>query len=320
MSNKSLSINFIITLGTTKSGSGAVFDYLKGRGDINDPLKGQEYHLPQMPYGLMTLEAVAKSAFHPGNSDFVISQFEDTIKILSRSQTYWRYGMGYSQTVPCFDKLIEQFIEEICSASFPMRLHWRKLIQSDSNIKYLIFKLKNRLGFVEKAPITRLLISQDKLIEAAQRLHNKLFKKDSDNRPILLNQAGSGWNAVESTKYFLNRKVVLLTRDPRDQFAELKLIKNARSVDDFINWYKEMRRRIKQINNPILLQLRFEDFVNKYDKMVNILCNHVSIDPSVLSDYNPNNSKKNIGKYRKFLNKREIDKIHNSLSEYFYDG
>ena len=319
MINKSNLTNFIIILGTTKSGSGAVFDYLIGRGDTHDPLKGQEYHLPQMPYGLMTLEAVAKSAFHPGNSDFVISQFEEIAKKLSRSQTKWRYGMDYSNRIPSFQKLIDQFIEEICSVKFPMRLHWRKLIQSDSIMKYLIFKLKNRLGFIEKAPITRVLVSQDKLIDAAQKLHNRLFQIDSCEKPILLNQAGSGWNAVESTKYFLNRKVVLLTRDPRDQFAELKIIKNARSVDDFIDWYKEMQRRIKEIDSPILLQLRFEDFVNKYDKMVNLLCNHVSLDSNVLSNYNPNFSKKNIGKYQEFLNAKEIDKIENSLSEYFYD-
>ena len=320
MINKSNLTNFIIALGTTKSGSGAVFDYLVGRGDILDPLKGQEYHLPQMPYGLMTLEAVAKGAFHPGNSDFVISQFEETIKKLSRSQTRWYYGMGYSDRVPTFQKLIDQFIEEICTAKFPMRLHWRKLVKSDSVLKYLFVKLKNRLGFVEKAEITRLLVSQDKLIDAAQQLHNKLFQIDSDKRPILLNQAGSGWNAVESTKYFLNRKVVLVTRDPRDQFAELKLIKNARSVDGFIVWYKEMQRRIREINNPILLQIHFEDFVINNNKMIDLICNHVSLDPNILSNYNPNFSKKNIGKYKEFLNNKEINKIENSLSEYFYGG
>lgn len=320
MNNKSIPTNFIIILGTTKSGSGAVFDYLIGRGDIRNPLKGQEYHLPQMPYGLMTLEAVAKGAFHPGNSDFVISQFEETIKKLSRPQTRWRYGMGYSHRVPSFQKLIDQFMEEICLAKFPMRLHWRQLIHSDSIIKYLIFKLKNRLGFRDRAHITRLIVSQDKLIEAAQKLHNRLFQIDTDKQPIILNQAGSGWNAVESTKYFLNRKIILSTRDPRDQFAELKLIKNARSVDDFIVWYKEMQRRIREINNPILLQIRFEDFVIQNDKMVNLICNHVSLDSSILSDYNPELSKKNIGKYKEFLDNKEINKIENSLSEYFYNG
>ena len=80
-------------MGTTKSGSGAVFDYLVGRGDILDPLNGQEYHLLQMPYGLMTLEAVSRSHFSSANSDFTIYQFEQITKKLSRPQTRWRYGM-----------------------------------------------------------------------------------------------------------------------------------------------------------------------------------------------------------------------------------
>ena len=80
MNNQSNLINFIIVLGTTKSGSGAVFDYLNGRGDLYNPLKGQEYHLPQMPNGLMTLEAISKNAFHPGTSDYVLSRFEENSK------------------------------------------------------------------------------------------------------------------------------------------------------------------------------------------------------------------------------------------------
>ena len=51
---------YIIVLGTTYSGSGAVYDYLKGRDDLFDPLKGVEYQLPHMPNGLLSLEAVSE--------------------------------------------------------------------------------------------------------------------------------------------------------------------------------------------------------------------------------------------------------------------
>ena len=47
---------YIIILGTTFSGSGAVSDYLIGRGDINDPLGGQEYLLKDFLNGLMKLK------------------------------------------------------------------------------------------------------------------------------------------------------------------------------------------------------------------------------------------------------------------------
>ena len=63
MKNNSNDPQYIIVLGTTFSGSGAVFDYLNGRGDLYEPLFGQEYLLPILPNGLMTLEAISDKAF-----------------------------------------------------------------------------------------------------------------------------------------------------------------------------------------------------------------------------------------------------------------
>ncbi len=318
MNNQLNLTNYIIVLGTTYSGSGAVYDYLSGRGDLYDPLQGIEYQLPQMPNGLMTLEAITENAFHPGTADYVLNQFEKIIKNLSRSETIYRYGKGYTSKIPLFEKLINEFIEEICAAKLPMRLHWHRSMNSQSSIKYFFLKLKNYLGINEKFPSTRLLISREDFIVAAQKLHNKLFQKNSDKRPILLNQAGSGWNPIESTKYFLNRKVILVTRDPRDQFAELKQYRKIISAEGFINWYKEMQRRLKEIDNPNILCLSFEDFVYKNKKMINALCEHVSLKPNISSSYEPNLSIKNIGKYKKIINKNEIDIIESRLTEYIY--
>ncbi len=318
MSSQSEYKNYIIVLGTTKSGSNAIYDYLAGRGDIYDPLNGTEYQLPQMPNGLMTLEAVANNAFHPHTSDYVLANFEETTKVLSQSWKLWRYGKNYSSMIPAFDESIELFINEICAAKLPMRLHWHKLMQSKNPITYIINNVANRLGFSKHVPHTRLLASKQKIIISAQKLHKKLFEIVSDKRPILLNQAGSGWNPIESTKYFLNRRVVLVTRNPLDQFSELKELKKAINVKGFINWYKEMQFRITKINNPIILRLRFEDFVYKNEKMINILCEHTSLDSNTSSNYNPNLSKKNINKYENILSDEEIDLIKNRLSDYLY--
>ena len=66
------------------------------------------------------------------------------------------------------------------------------------------------------------------------------------------------------------------------------------------------------------MSLQFEDFVNNNEKMINLLCEHVSIEPNKLSNYKPNCSKKNIGKYSKFLNQKEINDIESNLREYIY--
>ena len=107
MSSQSNFINYIIVLGTTYSGSGAIYDYLSNRGDLRDPLQGIEYQLPQMPNGLMTLEAVAKDAY-PGTADFVLDQFEKLTKKL-RSETLFRYGKDYSSKIPAFEREIKNY-------------------------------------------------------------------------------------------------------------------------------------------------------------------------------------------------------------------
>jgi len=310
--------DYIIVLGTTYSGSGAVYDYLAGRGDLYDPLLGTEYQLPQMPNGLMALEAVAGNAFHPSTTDFVISQFKEVSKKLSQPRKIWQYGKNYSSMLPFFEIAINQFLEEISAAKFPMNLHWHRLMQPKTPLIYFFYKLKNYLNFNNQTPQTRIIVSQEKFVVAAQKLHNELFKKNSINKPVLLNQAGSGWNPVESTKFFKNRKVILVTRDPRDQFSSLKNRKKATNVEGFINWYKELQKRIKKFENSIILKLKFEDFVNNNKKIVDNICRHISLDSKKLSNYDPNISKKNIGNFKKNLNQKEINTIENELSEYLY--
>ena len=311
--------NYIIVLGTTYSGSGAIYDYLSGRGDLFDPLKGTEYQLPQMPNGLMALEATAQDAFHPATADFVLSQFIEITEKLSRSRTLWRYGKAYSSMIPSFQKAIGEFVEEISAAKLPMNWHWRRLMQSQSPIIHILSKLKNHIGLSKNPPQTRLLVSEKKLLLAAQALHDKIFKSQANGRPVLLNQAGSGWNPIESTKYFLNRKVIIVTRDPRDQFVEIKYYKRATSVEAFIDWYKEMKRRLEKINSSDVLFIQFEDFVNNNIKILDKLCEHVYLSPNITSNYQPNLSKKNIGKFKKFLSKKETDFIESQLSKYIYD-
>ena len=90
---------YIIVLGTTYSGSGAVYDYLKGRDDLFDPLKGVEYQLPHMPNGLLSLEAVSGRGFHPPTADYILSQFQIITEKLARPK-HIGVTVGYSNNLP----------------------------------------------------------------------------------------------------------------------------------------------------------------------------------------------------------------------------
>jgi hypothetical protein len=315
MKNNLNNSQYLIVLGTTFSGSGAVFDYLNGRGDLYEPLFGQEYLLPILPNGLMTLEAVSDKAFDPATTEHALIQFED---IANKLMNYWarREDVRLNKKLPLFKDAIEEFIDDISLADFPMRLLWRELKQSPT--QRILNKIKNRLGFKKEDPQTRLLVSQKDLVIAAQKMHNKMFQLSAEGRPILLDQGGSGWNPIESTKYFSNCKVVLVTRDPRDQFVEIKHYKKATSLKGFIDWYKEMQRRLKLINNSNILFIRFEDFVKKNNFFLNTLCDHISLSSSISSDYQPDLSKKNIGKFHQLLDKNELQIIESHLGEYIF--
>ncbi len=310
--------HYIIILGTNYSGTSAVFDYFSGRRDLYDPLLGEEYQLPQLPNGLMSLEAAAGNAFNPSSVEFALSKFEDIVNKLIRSKTFWRSGKGYSKKLQSFEKSIKNFIDEICVVNFPMQLDWRRLMVSIP--ERLIIQFKQHLGLNNVMPQARLLVSKDELIISAQKMHDDIFKKNSGDRPVLLDMSSAGWNPIESTKYFSNCKIIIVTRDPRDQFIELRQYKKANSVKGFVVWYKEMQKHLNKFDDPTILKVRFEDFVNQNEEIVNKFCKHTSLSSGVLSSYQPSLSKKNVGKYQSYLNKNELDTIEEHLSEYCYDN
>jgi len=185
--------------------------------------------------------------------------------------------------------------------------------------QYIFDRLKKRIGLKKKDPNSRLIVSQNDLIIAAQKLHDSMFCSGSNNRPVLLDQGGSGWNPTESTKYFEDHKIILVTRDPRDQFAELKQYKKADSVDGFIEWFGEMQKRLKLINDPNILIVKFEEFVLDNDKSIKKLCEHISISPNIKSTYQTDLSKKNISKFSNLILQNEIEKIEKNFKDYTFN-
>jgi hypothetical protein len=308
---------YIIVLGTTGSGSGAIFDYLNGRNDLYNPLVDQEYPLPMLPNGLMSLEAISGKAFDPAITEYGLIQFKF---IAYQLIEYWfkkTKNDDLKKKIPIFKNEIDQFIKEISFGDFPMRLFWRELMETPQ--QYIFDRLKKRIGFKKKVPQSRLIVSQKDFIIAAQKFHNNMFFIHSNNRPVLLDQGGSGWNPTESTKYFEDHKIVLVVRDPRDQFAELKQYKKAHSVDGFIEWYGEMQRRLKLINDSNILIVKFEDFVTNNEKSIKKLCEHLTISPDIKSTYQSNLSKKNICKFSNFVSQNEIEKIEKIFKNYTFN-
>ena len=305
---------FIITLGTFYSGAGAVHDFLTGRGDSYDPLNGEEYLLPQVPYGIMSLHASCGLFFSHSSAHLNIVKFKKIAYMLGRKHTKYNPGMGYENNINGYYKLIDSYVDSLVVSSLPYNSHWEWFTAPFFKRIYNRLKIINK-GYAKDKYLPTIGVD---FVEKTRELHLKMFGVH-DKKYILLNQAGSGWNPVNSTDYFPNRKVILVVRDPRDQYCELKKHKNAHSLSEFIGWYKEMMLRIESVDSDFIKIIRFEEFVERYSVVSDEVCDFLSIDKGLYSNYDPVASSKNIGIYKGLLDKDELRLIERNLKEYLYN-
>ena len=92
-------------------------------------------------------------------------------------------------------------------------------------------------------------------------------------------------------------------------------------VNLFIKWYKFYfaNKKFKSIlNHPKILVIKFENFINDFEKQNKRLCKFLGIKEKILlkNKFNFNSSKKNIYKSKKNLNKKKQDFIKKNLKNY----
>ena len=306
----------IIVLGTSYSGSGAIYEYLSTRSDCYDPLRGSEYLLPQVPYGLMHLRAATGLAFHHATADYACRKFLAIAEKLARPKGKLVYGKDFENLIPGFMNEIRRLIDEATVSRFPFRIAWWDIDKTLG--ERLIDLFLERFLLVEKsAQNTFLPVPECDFLKLTQNMHERLFSPppDSECQFILLNQAGSGLNPILSTDFFAKRKVILVTRDPRDQFAEMKIYKKATNVNEFIKWYKATSARIT-FSHPDLYSVSFEDFVLNHNKQVTAICKFADISDSISSSYFPGCSESNISKFRNIISTQEASEIEKKLTNH----
>ena len=307
----------IILLGSGNSGSGAIKDYLIGRGDIFDPLYGQEFRLIQEKDGLSCLHKSLTSEFHPDKAMYAILQFKELANRLGQTSKKFSFppklGYGFSKRIPGYNSSINNFIEKITACTFEV-VPLRDLLNYST-----LDWLKQTVGSLprsKRSPLKKPIPVLNKNFEQhALELINDLFYSCNKSRfkgkvALIFDQAGSFWSPISSTQYFgEERKVIVVKRDPRDIFAQNKRMYGG-NVIGFTRYYNSIMAHISQLewNNKNVLIVDFESFVLNHEKERNLLCQFLDITSSTNSTYNPIESEKNIGLYKKFLSE-ETSKI-----------
>ena len=305
-------MSLVTVLGNTYSGSSAIYEYLIGREDTIDPLNQLEFRLLSDPGGINDLYNVYNN-YSLQNFNFRLKNLIEIATLYSKKRNIFTEGLNLS-ILKNYNKYWEEYLNNIKGFKYKHKYIYEDI--KKSKFKIISKKIMNRLSF-------RKILFKHYWTGVTKRefeIHTyDFFKKILSNfdvqKLVILNQCGNFWDPIESTKLIGEPKIIMVKRNPLDQFAELKKSKGMNSVKEFIDWFthlKKMESTYESIDERIL-NLKFEDFVLDHENTKNRICKHLKIDCSLSSNYDVNESKKNIGKFRRLLSLEEIELIKKSL-------
>ena len=321
----------VIVLGTWSSGSGAVCDYLSSRNDFFNPFGKNEFKVVSDPGGIHYLYKCLKNGNDLLLPSFAFEQFRSYIENIEKYFVYSEIGVKKKLYNKSLIPISENFLNSITKFKYYGWPHYKdiSLNYSGKFKKKLNKKIFNKKIFeIYNHPII-IPVDEKKFILNAKNFVLNILKELTPkpySKSIVLNNAADICDPISSTQYFLNRKIICVTRDPRDIFCGMKL-REANStpwydVEIFIKWYKHYfgNNKFKKIlKNKLILDVKFENFINEFDKEKKRITNFLKVKNNY--KFNDNffkleDSKKNLYKSKKFLTKNEIKLIEKRLKDY----
>ena len=140
---------------------------------------------------------------------------------------------------------------------------------------------------------------------------------------IVLDQSTNFWKPEIVFKYFDNLKIVLINRDPRSVYYSMRSRQSfaypGYDINLFVEWYDYMnkkRDKLSKKNKKNIIEINYERFLNNFKSESKKLNKFLRINNKINSNFNLENSKKNVYKVKQFLSKKEQIFIKNRLNKY----
>lgn len=325
----------IIVLGSGNSGSGAIYDYLTGRPDISMPLD-KEFRLIQDPGGLADLHDAYSLGYHPQRASETINEFIDFCNRCGRSNRLYgnyfnaRYGNGYAKLLHNYFQRVDDFLGSICERVDDE-------IQKSGDVFPFLNVVKDKFADARRRVNGKLLVQghfvptvdETEFLKKCEWFLNELFPLSKaagiNQSGLAIDQGGSYWSPESSTVYYgKNRKVIVVSRDPRGVFNSLKtkgLGYPGNDVHLFCKWYRSIMNHVHEDewNSVHVTHVQYENFVIDFDKEKQKLDEFLEIDTDIDSDADMEKSAYNATKYQHLLTTEENKIIRSELSEFLND-
>lgn len=339
-------MNIAIT-GYYCTGSSAVTDLLKEYKNVNlaSPVDGDyEHMLFYSPGGLFDLASILLGPYSSAyTSDMAINAFIDSVKRLNDNDFGW-FGSYEKYYGDQLIKIADDFVKAIS---------WQKQKISASHIKtvrFSIFKalLQIAARVVYKRPINKLgrkyvydnhlgfiaMPTNDEFCNAARKYTGEYLKMCGKENMINIFDHVLWPHQCQNMGDLFPQdfKAIVVERDPRDVYLLNKYYWHKPPVSvskpyfpiDIKGFCYEWKRTIaRNITNPNVLIIKFEDLIYNYDKTLEAIEAFIGVQPSnhirIKEEFNPDNSIENTQVFNIDESwKKEIGLIEKELSEFLY--
>lgn len=263
--------------GFSWSGSSAIIDLLKEYDEV-DVYDDIEFILAFYPDGLNDLDTHLNTASYKHLSSCVaIPRFKKAASVLLRKVTNGQ-----------IERITEDYLNNITQVKWIGKGQGQLLLHNRFIYEYFgmnfTFKLLRRLPkkfctYFRLYPLSemRMSIEPDGFDKFTRQYTSNILKSLGLDlsKKIVLDQPFAGNNPEPCLKYYDDAKAIVVDRDPRDMYLIAKHFFSKTSyqipcdnVQQYIEYYKQQHKYIKNFNSHSVLYLRFEDLVYDYENTV----------------------------------------------------
>ena len=319
----------VITASPGLSGAGLIFDYLLDRDDFISPFKEypdkdqqSEFRFISDPGGLNNLYEGFYKNFSINNSAYVYDEFNRYLKKISQL-TIRENNKKKKLYNNYFFKELDKFKKKIIKSSYYGLPQFYRLGLGKKD--RLVWKFTNHFKSAQQSKFLQMVLPVDEkiFIKESIKLIDRVLYSSTKNKKkhIVIDQGANFWEPELSTKFYSNKKIILITRDPRSIFASMKSRKSlsypGHDVNTFIVWYKYIMSKVKSNkNSKNILLIKYEDFIFNHKNESKKLLKFLKIKKINRNTFNIDDSKKNVYKAKKILTNKEKNLIEIKLKKF----
>lgn len=344
-------IDFVDVSGVGNSGKGALVDLLRELDNFYVPEYWFEFDMLRVPGGLLDFRHSLVKDWSPIRSNAAYYQFIDVIEKMGLDPKFWDLMGLINSTGQRYDRRFNgkfrstsrQFADKFKVGSY--KTEWAYDGLRENGFKRLAKRFMRRLGLRQHLFDEVVLMNGDDFDRRAKRYIEDLYRlfisPTCDH--VVFNNGFEPFNP-EPGLSMLDAYQIVIYRDPRDiyvsglnmhniaeedkhflAFDNDGLSKSFLATDDldaFVKRYKLYREQLFSGSNNKILHLSFEELILNYATQTKKIFAFLDIDSErhqrANTKFIPSESKKNIGIWKNYSRKNEINFIESHLNEYLF--